>query len=445
MFSKIKYFLFDSYHRPTQKFLHIFVFFRSFFFNKKTNIFSERMFLLKNPPNSTIYYNFFGRIFIMISNFVAIILFNKFFNKKTFIDNGIKRENISSILEGNDESSWPIQSLIFLEESNTEMPDREFFQYLEKNYVYTLRLVSAKTDLEEQEWWKTCREEYKENFWNNDTLNLSALENFRAKTKTSSAILNDGSYLKTNTKRLDKIKALSLINLYHKISEYTELEILRQASDSFVGKNICLNYRNQRLSHAVLRHSYFCSQILKFTQLDQDKHNIIVDIGGGYGGLIRLLKYYFKKSTLIIFEIPEATILAAYFLKRNFPEAKIGQAFDFKDINRLDSEQIKKFDFIILPQPNIEKISDDIVDLCINTISMGEMTNNTQNYYLENIERITKDYFYSVNRPKKRSEKYNAQGFYSLNFKKKWITKIYNYTHTYHIEFLGKKSRNAKI
>ena len=66
----------------------------------------------------------------------------------------------------------------------------------------------------------------------------------------------------------------------------------------------------------------------------------------------------------------------------------------------------------------MEEFSDNVVDLCINTISMSEMTNDTQNYYLNNIERITKDYFYSVNRPKKREEKYNAQGFIAGNLKK---------------------------
>ena len=59
---------------------------------------------------------------------------------------------------------------------------------------------------------------------------------------------------------------------------------------------------------------------------------------------------------------------------------------------------------------------------------MSEMTNDTQNYYLNNIERITKDYFYSVNRPKKREEKYNAQGFYSWQFKKNWEAKLYNFS-----------------
>ena len=67
------------------------------------------------------------------------------------------------------------------------------------------------------------------------------------------------------------------------------------------------------------------------------------------------------------------------------------------------------------------------------------MTNETQNFYLENIERVTKEYFYSVNRPEKRVEKYNTQGFYNWKFKKNWRSLVYNYTHTYHIEFLEKK------
>ena len=440
IFHKIKYFLFHAYNRPSAKALHIFVFFKSLFFNSKTNIFSEKMFLLKSPPNSMIYFNFFGRVVCIISNFIMIVLFNRFYNKETFIDEGISQEKASLIKEGNDESSWPLQSLKFFEPTNTNIIQKEFVDSLEKNYNYSLQLISSKTNFEESEFWKTCRAEYKRQFLDKGTLNISALENFRSKTYTQSAIISDLNYLKSNN-RFNKIKALSLINLYHKISEYTELELLRQASDSYIGKNICLNYRGQRLSHTVLRHAYFCSQILKFTQLDLDKKNIIVDIGGGYGSLARLLKYLYSKSTIIIFEVPEANILAAYFLKKNFPDAKIGQALDFKDINSINIELIKQFDFIILPETNIEKISNDTVDLCINTISLGEMTNNTQNNYLENIERITKNYFYSVNR-NKESLDYNAQGFYNLNFKKKWKTKLYNFSHTYHIEFLGKKVKD---
>ena len=109
------------------------------------------------------------------------------------------------------------------------------------------------------------------------------------------------------------------------------------------------------MSHTVLRHAYFVSQILKFTKLDLNKKNIIVDIGGGYGSLARLLKHFNNKSTLIIFEVPEATILATYFLKKNFPNAKIGHALDFKDVDQINEDLIRQYDFIILPEPIIEK------------------------------------------------------------------------------------------
>ena len=62
-----------------------------------------------------------------------------------------------------------------------------------------------------------------------------------------------------------------------------------------------------------------------------------------------------------------------------------------------------------------------------------------QEYYINSIERVTAKYFYSVNRAQKRTEKYNSDGFYNLNFKKKWRSLIYKFTHTYHVEFLGEK------
>ena len=63
MIKFLKNYFVTSYHRPTAKILHIYVFLKSFFYNKKTTIFSEKMFLLKSPPNSMVYYNFFGRFF----------------------------------------------------------------------------------------------------------------------------------------------------------------------------------------------------------------------------------------------------------------------------------------------------------------------------------------------------------------------------------------------
>jgi len=40
--------------------------------------------------------------------------------------------------------------------------------------------------------------------------------------------------------------------------------------------------------------------------------------------------------------------------------------------------------------------------------------------------------------------KYKAQGFYNLNFQNKWDIIIYNFTHTYQLEFLGKTDNDKK-
>ena len=136
MIKFLKNYFVTSYHRPTAKILHIYVFLKSFFYNKKTTIFSEKMFLLKSPPNSMVYYNFFGRFFTLIINTITIILFNKFFSKKTFID---FNENITSSDSGTKESPWPPQSITHSEKHSLKIQD-SFYELLEKNYDYSLDL-----------------------------------------------------------------------------------------------------------------------------------------------------------------------------------------------------------------------------------------------------------------------------------------------------------------
>ena len=238
---------------------------------------------------------------------------------------------------------------------------------------------------------------------------------------------------------MNKLKSIFLINLYHKLSENISLEVLRTTSDSFIGNNVSLNYRGQRINQRILRYAYYLSQIKRNTLLNYEEKNLFLDIGGGYGGLSRVLKNFYNTSTCVIVELPELCLLSSFFLKSNFPNKKIGTFDDFKKIERISSEDLKKFDFVILPQFFMKKFNDQIFDLIINTTSLGEMTDQMQDYYLNNIERCTKKYFYSVNRAEKRVEKYNSRGFYDFRLKKKWRSILYKFTHTYHIEFLGKR------
>ena len=125
--------------------------------------------------------------------------------------------------------------------------------------------------------------------------------------------------------------------------------------------------------------------------------------------------------TSIIIEIPEVKDLIHYFLKNNFPDKKIGTIDDLSSVEKIYGKLISNYDFIILPQTFIEKIDDNVVDLLINnTTSLGEMSNEVQDYYIQQIERIIRKYFYSVNRAKVRKDKYDAKGFYNLKLNSRW-------------------------
>ncbi len=437
MLSKLYYYLFKSYHRPSSKFFHLIALLQTFFFNKKSKIMSERMMLLKSPPTSTIFYNFFGRIFVLTINLFFILLFNKFFESEVSIDSFENKKN--KIQSGHDHSLWPEQA-IHIFENNKELND-DTYKKIQENYKASIISLENNKNFKDSPWWIECRKEFRDIFINDDgSLNQDEFKNFRKSKQTKAALLADQNFLNGDIgSRLNKIKSLSLINLYHKLSEIIDINILRAASESYSGNSVCLNYRGQRLNHRVLRYAYYSSQIIKNTNFSKIEKKVILDLGGGYGGLSRMLYNQMSNVIPIIIELPEVCAFAHYFFKNNYPDIKIGTFNDVYNLEKIDASTIYKYDILILPQTCIEKIDDNTIDLSINTTSLGEMTNEVQDYYINQFERITKKYLYSVNRAKVRKDKYNAQGFYDLKFTSRWKSKIYKYSHTYHIEFLGEK------
>ena len=441
MFRQIKNYLLYNYHRPSAKVFHFYALLKKIFYNNKTDFFSERILLLKLPPESMIYYNFLGRIFFLTRNFLFIIFFRRFYDKSLMLEESNYNKENQKLIDNKDYNPWPHQA-IHLFESESEY-DEEFFKKLEKEYFNSIEIFKNEEILDETNWWQECRNEFKDIFFKDNKINIEKIKNFRNDTETKAEILLDQNFIsKSNSKFVNRMRSLSLVNLYHKLSDNVDLDILRKCSESKIGNNYSAIYRNQRIGYRILRYAYYSSQIRKYTKLNENKKNIFLDIGGGYGGLSRMLKHLYTKSTFILVELPELSLLANYFLSQCFPNAKIFTSAEFKEKKVITREDLNGCDFALLPPSFLNKFEDEIVDLSINTTSLGEMTDKMQNFYLNQIERVTEKYFYSVNRAKKRVEKYNSNGFYDLKFKKNWHSLIYGYTHTYHIEFLGKKVKN---
>ena len=434
MIAKIINFIKYSYHRPTAKVEHFFTLFLKLFLNKKTFLFSEKMMLLKIPPVSTIYLNKIGRFFYALLNFTTILFFRKFFDKSLFIEDSENKKNLKKHV-GDNSSPWPPQAIHLFENSKEEVDD-EFFKKIEKSYIKSIESLK-KTDFKDSAWWEERRKEFSSIFLKDSKINKNALINFRNDVDSKAAILSDQNYAvsKNNSNITHMINTTLFACLYHKYSEVMDINILRSISDSEAGNNNSIIYRGQRLNHRLLRYAYYVSQLknnLNFIRKDKIK---ICDVGGGYGGLLRLLKHVYTDSCCILIELPETCFLASYFLKKNFPNKKILLYSEIENENI----NFNEYDFVILPQTAISIIKDDSIDLVLNTSSLSEMDNQTQNFYIKEIERITKTYFYSINRHGFKRQKYNAQGYYNLKFDKRWNTLIYKFTHTYQLEFLGEK------
>ena len=433
MINKFLSFVKHSYHRPTAKVEHLCVLIFKLFLNNKTKLVSEKMMLLKFPPISMVYFNSLGRFIYAFLNFLSIIFFRKFFDRSLSIERFDSEEKSFKADNkiGDNLSPWPPQAIHNFENQKEVSDD-----FLDKIFVSYERALKEenKDELEDSPWWTELRKEFQDIFIESNGLNKKSIRNFRNDINSKSAILKDQNVAisKNNSKFKNMINATLLSCLYHKYSEIINLNVLRKVSDSYAGNNSCVIYRGQRLNHRILRYSYYISQLKNKLDFKRNEKITICDIGGGFGGLLRLLKNTYINSTCILVELPETCLLASYFLKKNFPNLKI---LLYSDVNK--NVNYKDYDIVILPQNMIKNLEDKSIDLVLNTSSLSEMKNETQDFYLSQIERITKRYFYSVNRHKYKMRKYNAQGFYNLKFKKRWNTIIYDFTHTFQLEFLG--------
>jgi len=123
---------------------------------------------------------------------------------------------------------------------------------------------------------------------------------------------------------------------------------------------------------------------------------MFLEIGGGFGSLARIIIKN-KNTKYFLIDLPEANLLSNYYLKNYFPEKKI---FNYLDFKNLDIEkEINNFDIFILPPNTInsKKLSFDFI---INTRSFQEMNINIIGEYFDLIQNkiVEGGFFLNVNR-----------------------------------------------
>jgi hypothetical protein len=142
-----------------------------------------------------------------------------------------------------------------------------------------------------------------------------------------------------------------------------------------------------------------------FNQLLSNIRNpIILEIGGGFGGLAYQIRKLNPEIKYIGFDLPENILLQSYYLASAFPDARI---YTYKNSSKkFDRNTIDDYDIILLPNFELPYFESSVADLIINIRSLSEMPLDTIAAYFKEIDRIGCLYFFHENIYKQRLDNY---------------------------------------
>lgn len=139
------------------------------------------------------------------------------------------------------------------------------------------------------------------------------------------------------------------------------------------------------------RIGYYAYQINRL--LRQDKRQVVLEIGGGYGLLANVLSRIHKNTCHIIVDLPCTAILSAFFLCNTDKRVCLYGEF----AGPITNEMTDMYDVIIVPPNAIHDIPTGTVDIVVNTASFPEMDISIIHGYIQQIARIQPKHFYYDN------------------------------------------------
>lgn len=151
----------------------------------------------------------------------------------------------------------------------------------------------------------------------------------------------------------------------------------------------------------------------QFAKLLQGVHSpVVMEIGGGFGGLAWHLLKQMPHLKYIGFDLPENALLQTYYVSCAFPDARLLTYSE--GMGRIDEATIQNHDIIILPNFMLPQVAAGSVDLVVNVRSLSEMPSDTVAEYLRQIDRISRRFFFHDNIYKERLD--GLHGIPSVRF-----------------------------
>ena len=167
------------------------------------------------------------------------------------------------------------------------------------------------------------------------------------------------------------------------LHEFSEMEFDDNILfSSKIGAPYGLSIGNKIISPDSPRHLYFAQKLLKF-------NNDILEISGGYGGVIYFLNKLGFNKTYYNVDLPETLYISYYFLRKNNINCKLVTSDNF---------QIEEGTVYLIPHFLLSKIQEKIhFDTFFNANSLSEMDVNYVNQYFKIINNKRPHYILHSN------------------------------------------------
>ncbi len=125
----------------------------------------------------------------------------------------------------------------------------------------------------------------------------------------------------------------------------------------------------------------------------KQKSAVVMELGGGYGGMAYFLLRDSTETAYVDFDLPENLALTAYYLLRAFPALKVVLYGE----EELSGDTLHNYRIVLMPNFEIAKLPRDSVDVVFNSYSLAEMSAEAIDEYIKHMTRISRKYFMHVN------------------------------------------------
>jgi putative sugar O-methyltransferase len=138
------------------------------------------------------------------------------------------------------------------------------------------------------------------------------------------------------------------------------------------------------------------------TLLSHLRAPVVLEIGGGFGGLASHILKLAPSTKYIGFDLPENTLVQAYYLSCAFPHARV-LVYD-RNTATLSPGLLDAHDIVLMPNFMLPQVPSRTADLIVNSRSLSEMSSETIEEYLRQIDRIGRLWFFHENIFKERGD-----------------------------------------